>query len=582
MSFALVAAACGGSDDSSSDTTTGGSATTAASNDTGSTTATTAAGVAQTTTTVAQKPKPQPGGKIVIGVDSETGGAWVPAAMQCDSSCQLKIRTVLEPLAAFDNDAVSHPYLAESITPNADYTAWTIKVRPNITFHDGTPLNADAVLANLNANLNGILTGAQMTGVKFSTDAAGAKVLDATKVDDTTVTINMLAPWVTFDRTILTGQAGFVASPTWLAKAESDQVAKSQPVGTGPFVYSSYAAGNNFVVKKNPNYWRKDADGVQLPYLDEVEFRVIPDGTSRASAMRKGDVDAINLSSGDEIKKFREQSKDFPMIEADQLGETAFAQFNFTALDGAFTDKNLRCALVAATPRDEVNDAVQSGVTKVANGVFSPTQPGYLADNGLPKYDKEAAKKFLDAYKATGKAVPKIKISTTTDQGNGTIAQIFQAAWAEVGIESDVIQMEQGALITNAVTASPDFQVMLWRIGGGYLDNNYFWWHTPADTKAPIQLNFGRIYDPKLDAFLDANRAETDAAKRKTIAEDMNRYMASECLTIPYWWSLWAIPHSPAVQGIADTTIPDGSNNVVAIGQGFPGSFLLNQVWIKK
>ena len=74
--------------------------------------------------------------------------------------------------------------------------------------------------------------------------------------------------------------------------------------------------------------------------------------------MRKGDVDAINLSSGDEIKKFREQSNDFPMIEADQLGETAFAQFNFTALDGAFTDKNLRCALVAATPRDEVNEAV--------------------------------------------------------------------------------------------------------------------------------------------------------------------------------------------------------------------------------
>ncbi len=78
------------------------------------------------------------GGKLVVAGEAEVGSPWTPAAVQCDSYCQFRIRTFIEPLFVTGDDHQVHPFLGESITPNADYTQWTIKVRQGITFTDGT------------------------------------------------------------------------------------------------------------------------------------------------------------------------------------------------------------------------------------------------------------------------------------------------------------------------------------------------------------------------------------------------------------------------------------------------------------
>ena len=89
--------------------------------------------------------EPVIGGTLVVSGEAEVANPWTPAAMQCDSYCQQRARTFFDPLAAYGADLEVHPFLAESIEPNADFTEWTVKLREGITFHDGTPLNADAV-----------------------------------------------------------------------------------------------------------------------------------------------------------------------------------------------------------------------------------------------------------------------------------------------------------------------------------------------------------------------------------------------------------------------------------------------------
>ena len=111
--------------------------------------------------------------------------------MQCDSYCQQRARTFYDPLAAYGQDLKVHGVLAETIEPNEDCTEWTIKLRDGISFHDGTPLNADAAIRNLQDTGTGVLHRGILTDVaKVPSAADPAKMeLKIEKVDDFTFTI---------------------------------------------------------------------------------------------------------------------------------------------------------------------------------------------------------------------------------------------------------------------------------------------------------------------------------------------------------------------------------------------------------
>ena len=123
----------------------------------------TAAGTTPPETTPAAKVTP--GGEITVSGEAEVANPWTPAAMQCDSYCQERARSFFDPIAAIGADNKVHPYLAESITPNADATQWTIKIRDGISFTDGTPVNADAVIDNLQRSGLGLLLAASITDI---------------------------------------------------------------------------------------------------------------------------------------------------------------------------------------------------------------------------------------------------------------------------------------------------------------------------------------------------------------------------------------------------------------------------------
>jgi peptide/nickel transport system substrate-binding protein len=546
----LVAAACGGGD-SDSGTTAGTAGTEAPSVDSSAPAGSEAPATdSSAPATDAPTPEAQQGGTIVWGIEADSSNPWRPAEVGCATSCYQVAFSVYDPLTVVtDSEPSWQPYLAESVTPNADNTVWTIKVRDGVTFHDGTPLDGAAVADNLNRAKKGILTGAALADV---TDIA------VSPTDPLAVDVTMSRPWTAFPL-YLAGQIGMMASPTWLAASDTDDALKSKPVGTGPFVFESYAPNESFKATRNPNYWNQP-----YPYLDAVEFRPIPDALNRRDALRSGAIDILHTTNGETISEYRDND-DLVLEERTYKGPTNYTLLHVTQTlpDGApspLQDQRVRCALANAYDSQTVIATINAGVDQLADGPFSPEQVGYLEDTGYPTaQDMDLAKQLISEYKAEHPGPLNLSLATTQDDTNLVTAQFQKQWWEEAGIDSVTIdQLDQGTYIVTALLGN--FQVFQWRNHSGVdLDQQYIWWH--SSTAVPvgqIALNFGRIKDAVIDEALDANRGETDPAKKQGYAEAINQRFADQCYNIWGGWTTWAILHKPTVHIEPTFTTPEG------------------------
>ena len=245
--LAIFAAACG----SKKDTGEGTTATTGAASN----------------VTLPDSGQPQSGGNLKFGLEAESDGFNPTVNRWAISGTEVGL-AIFDPLVAFDADSKPQPYLAQSITPNADFTVWTITVRPNIKFHDGTPLTGAAITTMFKAHLASALT-----------QPALSPITDVQTTGDLTSQITMKTPWVTFMYS-LTSQLGMVPAPSMFDSAgKPTDAGQKAPVGTGPFVFQSWTPDKSFTATKNTSYWRSG-----LPYLDSIEFRPIPLNSEHAAA----------------------------------------------------------------------------------------------------------------------------------------------------------------------------------------------------------------------------------------------------------------------------------------------------------
>jgi len=596
ISLGLVAGACskddtvGSDDDATEETTATEGSTEATEPDTD--TETTESGSGGTTATTAATEDTEPaepaaevvrGGTLVVSGEAEVANAWLPATMQCDSYCQQRARTFYDPLIAINEDLEPVGVLVETFESNEDFTLWTFKVREGITFHDGTPFNAEAAVTNLQKSGTGLLISNAIKDYGKNPDGS----LAITAVDEYTFTIQTgrngdLAdpvPWPDLPST-LAGQLGLIASPTWLAAVEAETADPTMAIGTGPFKVQSYAPRDRLVVVRNEDYWMTDPQGEPYPYLDSIEFRVIEDSETAGEALQSGDIDIFSTSSALVISEFRELADEFPMTEQDQLTET-----NYLLIDldkpGALQDQRVRCALSMAVDRQELIDLTADGILQVANGLFSPGQEGYLEDNGFDtERNVDDAAAMIEEYESeTGEQVV-VRYGTTVTQVNAQTAELLQGYWSEIGVDTQIAQVPQDEFITRALFGAEDFYIYGWRNHAGVtVDNQFFWWHSSAaPPDGQLALNFGRVRDDVVDQNLETARSATSEEERQAAAEEVNRRMAEQCYQIPVSWTLWGTPHAAKVQGLGEYVFPDGST--ARNGAGFSGQFWVHSLWI--
>ena len=539
-------------------------------------------------------PRAQPpamGGHLTVAGDAEVSNPWTPAAMRCDSYCYTRARTFFDQVAVFGDDGQVHGMLAESIEPNDDYTEWTITIREGISFTDGTPVNAAAVIYNLQAAGTGVLVSALVKDIAKIPDPADPErtILKIEQLDDLTFVIftgddgdpEKPLPWRNFPHT-LAGQWGLIASPFWLAEVAENPELATQPVGSGPFVVDSYEPRGSLEVSRNPDYWMTDADGNQLPYLDSISFRVIEDTEIAAEALQSGDVDIVTSSNGRAIRTIQELGDEFNVTLQDDYIETYYLLVDLDK-PGPLQDRRVRCAISAAIDRQEFVDATSGGFNQIANGLFSPGQQGYLDDNGLSlEQDLDAAEAMITEYEEeTGTDV---EFSLGHIPSNVVVqgAEVLLGWWSDVGIDVETETVPQNDFINLAVFGTPEFEVFLWRQHTGvFVDQQYLWWHSDnAFPDGELSLNFGRLRDPDIDAALDAARQSTTDEEAIAAAEDINRIFAEQCYYIPIAWLQWAVLSDPSIDGIGELTLPDGT--AVVDGSAISGQFWLQTLHVNE
>lgn len=518
---------------------------------------------------VADEGTPKRGGKVVYGLEAENNpangycppqGQWAAPAIQVGDAI---FDTLTTPASDGEGGVKYVPFLAESLEHNDTYTEWTIGLREGITFHDDVPLNAEAVKLNLDTFRGMGAIPAPLFSFVFE------KVSAVDVVDDLTVKVTTEVPFVGFDALLWgTGRIA-MASPNQL---NNPATCPRQPIGTGPFmcVGECWAVDDHFTATANPNYWREDANGEQLPYLDEIEFRPVVEVAQRVNGLKGGELDVIHTTDGQQISVLRSDAEagDINLLESDFAPETSYTMLNVDPEKSPFSSQNARLAVAHAVNMEEIIQITQDGIVERSVQPFGEDNIAYVdpEELGYPEYDPEKAKEFLEAWKTeTGQSVLTFELKSTTDPGTIELARLATSQIQESlgdGVSVTLDQVEQAQLITQAL--SGDFNAFLWRNHpGGDPGTQFVWWYSVIESGADNFVNFNRIKDPEIDRLFDEGRAETDPAARAEIYQGISKRFAEQAYNIWGWYTLWAFAAGSDIHGLFPPENPDGSEPVI-------------------
>jgi len=493
--------------------------------------------------------KPKSGGTITYGLEAPTTNFCLPNAQLAISGIMVTT-AVYDTLTVPDKDGKYVPYLAQSVDHSPDYMSWTIKLRPNISFQDGEPLNADAVKLNLDAySGKSSVVSAPLFGFVFSN-------VDSTQViDPMTVQVNMKSPWVEFDQYLwATGRLG-MAAPAQLNSPNC----QTNMIGTGPFKLQNFdpVTGNVDVVK-NTNYWRSG-----LPYLDGIKFVPVVDGSQRVTQFKGGALDVAHDSVGRDLTQYQKLGSEANVTQQPNgRMEVTHTLINITR--PPFDDPNARKAVAEGVDRNAFNQLVNDGKARLANGVFDSKVEGYLANAGVPKYNPTDAKKLVKQYKDAHGGQFQFSYQSTTDQLGIDSARFLKSQLQKVGITVNLPQpVDQPTIISQAIGGQVDS--FGWRNYPGLVgDSMYVWFYgttQPNSQGAANPVNFNHINDPQLNQDLDQGRAQADPAQRKTLYEDYNKRLTSQFSPFWGWYTPWFIVTKSNVHGVLGPNLPDASGN---------------------
>ena len=495
--------------------------------------------------TTADSGKPTSGGKVVYGLESDTGGGFCLPSGQLAISGVMVADSIYDPLTWPNDKGEYVPYLAESVTPNADFTEWTIKLRSGITFTDGSPLNADTVKLNLdsyrgkNPNISSSLFSLVLK-----------TVTNVTVTDPLTVVVKMSSPWVAFPAYLFSfGRMGMMAK----AQLTDNQTCPSKLIGTGPFkLKGRWTPGAPVELVKNAGYWRKDANGKQLPYLDAITFVGVVESAQRITQLEAGQLDIMQTDFEPDLARLQPKADSGTIKLTIETKGRENRYYLLNAGKPPFDDPKARRAFALALDRNEINKLRNLGRATVANGPFDKGVPGYVADPGFPKHDLAKAKKLVDQVKAAHGGRFNVQFVILPDSENRNEAEILKQQIEKAGISASIDVVDQTAEISTAI--SGDYNVLLWRNHAGEdPDTNYVWWHSGELT------NFGKINDPEIDRLLEQGRATSDAAQRAAAYEGVTKEFAKNIWNVWAWYVNWGIATRPNVNGILGPSLPDGS-----------------------
>jgi peptide/nickel transport system substrate-binding protein len=494
------------------------------------------------------------GGNITMGVEAEESG-MDPTEAHFDSTGVMYARTVYDPLAMVTLDGLVVPYLAQSITSAKNATEWTITLRPGLKFHDGTDCDGAALTYCMQAfQASGLVNFALGYWKKNAPKQTGPL----------SCTISMEAPWVSFPAWLagyIGGQIAYIFSPTQFRKSEA--LLNKHPVGTGPFMFKQWDVNNFFETVRNPNYWRKDALGRQLPYLDSWTFKPLIDVSQRYDALQADTIQIMHTDDDPTIIEIEaNHALDILLDNELAVGEPDCNFGMINCRDKLMKDPRLRQAAAYAFSQAEYCQDIGRGLITPIDGPFPSPSP-YASTTGYPNYDLSRAKALVKAWSAdNGGQPPSVTYTTTTAATSLTSADFAQQLFQAAGFKCSVGQVQQSALIDDALAGK--YQIFAWRQFASIdPDLNYVFWSSKGGA-----VNFAGNFDAKIDAALDRARQTTDQAVRVAAYQECAKQWA---IDLPYIWAsrdVWSVSAQKSLQNWNNSTTVTGNHRGLSMLSG--------------
>ncbi len=474
---------------------------------------------------------PRHGGTIRVA-SSAPVAAVDPVTMYDSGSINI-VQQVAEYLIWVKPDNSLQPVLATSWKPNADASVWTVAIRQGVTFHDGSALTADDVVATFERLVNPASDSSALTNFKGVLAPGGAK-----KTGTYEVTFHLQTPFVDFPYTLASTNYNAVVLP----KNYAGDFAKN-PVGTGPFMLKSYQTQVAATFARNPHYWQAGK-----PYLDGSVFTFFSSDSAEEIALQNQTIDVLPSQPSAGSPLYTDSS-----VRILSVPSTAYDEFFFRTDLAPFNDKRVRQAITYSLQRDAIIQNLFQGRAQVGNDeVWAPAFP-HSPSIPQRRYDPAKAKALL---KAAGHEHGLTATLTTEQSGEiPQYATLVQAAAKAIG-----------------VTINLDVESQSTFYGSG---SNQPWLDVPVGivdwaARATAQQFFGSAFltggvwnsahwsDPAFDKLTTQYEATVDEQSRLKLARQAALIQQDETPAIIAYWTNGIFAASSTVHGVS----PNGSEFV--------------------
>jgi peptide/nickel transport system substrate-binding protein len=422
------------------------------------------------------------------------------------------------------------PQLATGYEWAADSRSVVIKLRPGVKFHDGEPLNAEAVRFNIERHLT-------TPGSFRKTEINDVKSVDV--VNDLTVRLHLAQPLVPLLAT-LTDRAGMMVSPK-AARALGDKLG-TRPVCAGPFRFVERVAQGRIVLERFADYWDRGA-----VHLDRVEFVPITDSTARLASLRSGDLQMIERVSPTDLAEIRGDNR----LRVSGVAELGYQTIPLNVGNGprarTLGDVRVRQALDLAIDRETLVKAVFNNEYIPGNQWVSPASPYYTAKFPVRKRDLARARQLL---RDAGQPNLAFTLIVPPERDRQEAAQIIQAMLAEAGITVTLQTQENVTMLTNGRKGDFEAYFTFWS-GRPDPDGNVYSFNVCNGAQ-----NDSHYCNAELDALLNKARHVADPAERKKLYDQANEILIRDVPRLLLWHRRVFTGYSARVQGF--TPYPDG------------------------
>ncbi|MEZ6186948.1 MAG: ABC transporter substrate-binding protein [Planctomycetota bacterium] len=438
------------------------------------------------------------------------------------------------------------PSLAEKWDVSEDRLTWTFTLREGATFHDGSPVDAEAVVFSMERQRDPEHPFHQGEFVYWNDQFGAVRSVEAS--DPRTVVFQLSEPFVPFLQNLAMFSASIVCPSefTRLQEAGTKDVGAAfaiAPVGSGPFKFKEWRPSEALILEAFDAYWGG------RPKLDEVIFRAIGDNNSRLQLLKKGELhgmDGINPADVQGLEQ--EDSIELHLLKPGS--NTAYLAFN--NLKEPFTDPRVRRACAMALNLEKVASSLYYGLAVPAKNLLPPTIRGY--NDALParEQDKEGAKKLLaeagfpDGFEST------VWVFTNPrpymPQPSKT-AQYVKNALAQIGVKVEVVTKEWASYLEEVEKAEHDMAFMGWSSDNGDPDNFLYVLLSKHSTKEGSASNISFYRSDMVTTLLEDARKEFDPAQRDALYQKAQAQIYEDVPMVPLVHNVFVVAMRKEVKG---------------------------------